>query len=69
MTELLQRAFLLASTKSEEEQNALALALLDGLEEDLSLPSCDGAREGATRGRSGAGGRRAREGAGRRRGG
>ena len=48
MTELLQRAFLLASTKPEEEQNALALVLLDGLEEGMPPLAFDGARETLT---------------------
>ncbi len=42
MTELLHRAFLLASTRPEEEQNAIALVLLDGLEEGLVPEPFDG---------------------------
>lgn len=46
MTDLLQRAFLLASLKPEEEQNALALVLLDGLADEV--PSVVYERAGAT---------------------
>lgn len=48
MTELLQHAFLLASMKPEEEQNALALVLLDGLEEGLAPMVIDAGPEPST---------------------
>lgn len=48
MTELLQRAFLLASAKPDEEQNALALVLLDGLDEGMPPMTFDPVRETLT---------------------